>query len=201
MGIFDRISDALGSGEQTDDQTEQASENGGAFQVPEWAVKDKVNVEKRAGIIHEQYDVTESQAQVIAEKLKEDMEDTDGYSIDSIRYDLEEELDIEDELLHTIVWTETASINTIDRVNGYLEKETGGEVYKISAPDDDRTHIVTREAADEIEERGGVSMEELARILIKKSEQYEDEGGTPERMEHWVPHERFRFSIVRHVDY
>jgi hypothetical protein len=201
MGLFDKVKSAFGGGgnEQTEksDGTEGVA---GAFDAPEGYFEDRVNVDKRAEIIHEHYDVTEEQARTIAEKLKEEMEDRDGYSLDSVRYDLEEELDIEDELLHTIVWTETSSIEILDTVNTYLEQETGGEVYKISAPDDDRTHPITREAAEEIEEQGGVPMKELARILLEKAEKYEDEGGTPERMEHWVPHERFRFSIVRHID-
>ena len=197
MGLFDKVTDALGS----NDSSEKEQTEDDVFNIPEWAVEDKVNVDKRTAIIYEHYDVNENQARTIAKRLKEHLESTDGYSHDSIRYDLEDELDIDRELLETIVWTEIASIETIDRVNTYLERGEPDHVYKLSAPDDDRTHIVTREAADEIEERGGVSMEELARILIKKSEQYEDEGGTPERMEHWVPHERFRFSIVRHVDY
>lgn len=158
-------------------------------------------MEKRTSIIHEHYDgVTEEQARFIAQTLKEQMESTE-FSQRSIRSSLEEELDIEDELINTIALTERASIELMDRVNTYLEQETGGEVYKISAPDDDRTHPVTREAVEEIENRGGaVPMKELARILLEKAEKYEDEGGTPERMEHWVPHERFRFSIVRHVE-
>jgi hypothetical protein len=86
------------------------------------------------------------------------------------------------------------------RVSNYLEDDGPDDTYKISTTIDDRTHPVTREAYKEIEERGGVSLKELGSVLLEKAKKYEDEGGTPERMEHWVPHERFRFSIVRHVD-
>lgn len=202
MGLFDKVTDALGSEESSgDEQSEETVQTGGAFEIPEWAVKDRVNVEKRASIIHEHYDVDERQARVIAQKLKDHMESTDGYSQSSIQSELEDELDIDRDLLETIVWTERASIEIMDTVNTYLERNEPDNVYKLSAPDDDRTHPITREAAQEIESEGGVPMEELARILIEKAEKYEDEGGTPERMEHWVPHERFRFSIVRHVAY
>ncbi|MFC6863847.1 hypothetical protein ACFQGE_10255 [Halomicroarcula sp. GCM10025817] len=203
MGLFDKVSDALSSGDSSgSDEENESVETGGVFDVPEWAVKDRVNVEKRTGIVYEHYDVTEEQARTIAQKLKEELESTEGYSQRSVRSPLEDELDIDDELLETIVWTEMASIEMLDRVNTYLDQETGGEVYKISGPDDDRTHPVTEEAIEEIEDRGGaVPMKELAEILLEKAEKYEGEGGTPERMEHWVPHERFRFSIVRHVDF
>ncbi len=173
-----------------------------AFDIPEWAVEDRVNVDKRTTIIHEHYDVTEDQACIIAQKLKETLESTDGYSQDDIIASLEDEVDLDYGLLETIVWTERASIETMDRVNSYLDRDDPDSLYKISGPnpDADRTHPVTAEAIEEIEAKGGVTMEELARVLIEKAEKYEDEGGTPERMEHWVPHEKFRFSIVKHVD-
>lgn len=200
MGLFDKVKDAVSSGSNKQ-ETNSEIDNSGSFTVPEWAVKDRVNVEKRKDIIYEHYDVNEAQAQNIAQKLKQEMESTDGYNQDSIRNDLGGEIDIDRDLLETIVWTEMASIETMDRVNSYLEKNDSDDLYKISAPDDDRTHQITREAANEISERNGVTMEELAGILVSKAEKYEDEGGTPERMKHWVPHERFRFSIVRHVDF
>ncbi|WP_435116593.1 hypothetical protein [Halolamina sp. C58] len=201
MGLFDKVSDALGGSGSEETEEESDESTAGVFDIPEWAVEDRVNVEKRTEIIHEHYDVTETQARIIAQTLQDHMESTEGYSQSSIKSSIEEELDIDEELLETIVWTERASIETIDRVNTYLEQETGGEVYKIQSAMDDRTHPVTREAVEEIEERGGaVPMKELAEILIEKAEKYEDEGGTPERMEHWVPHERFRFSITRHVE-
>jgi len=199
MGLFDKVTDALGSSDSSEEEEQEAV--GGMFDAPEGFYQDRVDLEKRSGIIHKHYDVTEEQALIITRTLKEWMEDEEGGTIDSIRNDLEGKLEISDELLHTIVWTEHASINTLRRVNGYLEDEDPDDVYKIQASIDDRTHPVTREAVKEIEQRGGaVPMRELASILLEKAEQYEDEGGTPERMEHWVPHERFRFSITRHIE-
>lgn len=201
MGLFDKITDALSNDASSEEtESDQSGQKKGTFDIPEWAVKDRVNIEKRTDVIHRHYDVTENQARVIAQQLKESMESTEGYSQHSIISGLEEDLNINFDLIETIVWTERASIETMDRVNSYLDRNDPDQLYKISAPDDDRTHPVTREAADEIEEKDGVTLEELARILISKAEKHEDEGGTPERMDHWVPHERFRFSIVAHVD-
>jgi hypothetical protein len=128
------------------------------------------------------------------------LESTEGYTQHEIISELEDDLDLDYNLLERIVWTERASIEIMDSVNTYLEQNDSDKLYKISGPDDDRTHPITREAVGETDERGGVTMEELARILIEKAEKYEDEGGTPERMEHWVPHEKFRFTIVPHID-
>lgn len=201
MGLLDKIADALGN-DAGSEQTKSTApgKNKGVFEIPEWAVKDRVNVEKRTSIICEYYAVNENQARVIAQELKDAMESTEGYSQDSIISGLEEDLNINYDLIETIVWTERASIETMDRVNSYLDKNDSDQLYKISAPEDNRTHPVTREAANEIEEENGVTLEEQAQVLINKAEKYEDVGGTPERMEHWVPHERFRFSIVAYVD-
>lgn len=202
MGLFDKVTDALGDGDSSNaeeeaDETVQTD----VFDIPEWAVEDRVNVEKRTDIIHKHYDVDEKQARTIAQKLKDEMESTDGYSRYSIRTDLEDELDIDEDLLETIVWTERASIEMLDRVNSYLDKNDSDKLYKLSGPDDDRTHPVTRAAVEEINAKDGATLEEIARVLIEKAEKYEDEGGTPERMEHWVPHERFRFTIIPYVDF
>jgi len=202
MGFFDKIKSAVGGSEEESTKPEGDNDNtAGAFSAPEGFFNDRVNVKKRTKIIHRHYDVSREQAHTIAQKIKEGMEKEDGGTTDLMRSDLEEKVDVDEELIHTIVWTEQASINTMRRVNNYLENGREDDLYKISTSVNERTHPVTREAYEETEHRGGVPMKELARILIEKAEKYEDEGGTPERMEHWVPHERFRFSIVRHVDY
>lgn len=202
MGLFDKVTGVLGS-DSDSSETEQNDENiqTEVFDIPEWAVKDRVNVDKRADIIQEHYDVDESQARTIAQKLKDEMESTDGYSHSSIRRDLDSGVEIDGDLLEAIILTEMGSIEMLDRVNSYLEKNDSDQLYKLSGLDDDRTHPVTREAVEEINSRDGATLKEIARVLIEKAEKYEDEGGTPERMEHWVPHERFRFTIVPHVDF
>jgi hypothetical protein len=198
MGLFDKVTDAIGGDDSSEKDQTDATEAGGVFDVPEWAVEDRVNVERRTSIIYEHYDVSKEQAQAIAKTLESEMESTEGYTQHEIVSTLEDELNLGYDLLETIIWTERASIEIMDTVNTYLEQNSPDDLYKLSAPSDDRIHPVTKEAANEIEEQGGVPIEELARILIEKAEKYE--GGTPERMDHWVPHEKFRFSVVKHVD-
>lgn len=201
MGLFDKLINAVGGNSQGSDNTSVTD----GFDGPDWDTSNKVNLNKRTEIIHEHYDVTEKQANTIAEKLKQELEAED-YSMQLIRSTLETDLHIDDNLLETIVWTEISSIEMIDRVTSYLERDDPNKLYKISGPDPDseRTHPVTEEAIKEVdkevERKGGVTMEELADILTEKAEKYENEGGTPERMEHWVPHEKCRFSVVAHVD-
>ena len=199
MGLFDSIKDAVRSDNDDHDHTNKIDrdEDGDISSIPEWVVEDRVNVERRTEIIHKHYSVSEAQAATIAQKLKTELESTDGFTQDQIRRDLEESLDLSRDLLETIVWTERASILTMDRVSSYIEQNGSDAVYKITAPNDDRTHQITREVADEVKQNGGVTLAELQGLLREKAEQYENEGGTPERMDHWVPHERFRFSITR----
>jgi len=199
MGLFDSIKDAVRSDNDDHDHTNKIDrdEDGDISSIPEWVVEDRVNVERRTEIIHKHYSVSEAQAATIAQKLKTELESTDGFTQDEIRRKLEESLDLSSDLLETIVWTERASILTMDRISSYIEQNGPDALYKITAPDDDRTHPITREVADEVKQNGGITLAELQNLLREKAEQYEEEGGTPERMEHWVPHERFRFSIAR----
>lgn len=203
MGFIDKVKSAIGSeGDSNNNSTKKEVDvDSGQSVIPEWAVEDRVNVERRTQIICDHYDVEEAQAKVIAEKLKTELEDPSGWAMDPVRHELEEELDLSDDLIETIVWTESASIQVMDTVRNYLERNEPDHVYKIQASNDSRTHPLIREAADEIEEQSGVALHELKTILIEKAEKYADEGGTPERMDHWVPHERCRFTVVRHVDF
>lgn len=84
----------------------------------------------------------------------------------------------------------------LERVTSYLGSDREDNVYKLTVSDDG--HDICVETRDEIESRGGVSMTELTRILLEESEEHEE--GTPERMEHWTPHERCKSAVVRHFD-
>lgn len=195
MGLFEKVSNALGS-DSTDasDETADADASFDPFNVPE-SVVDLVDISKRIEIISEHYDkVSARQARTIAKTLKEHLEDTDGYSHNGIKRDLEGKVDIDDELLETIVWTEISSIQMINRIQGYLDSSRHDHVYKIIVSDNG--HPICVEARDEIEARDGVTLEELTRILLDNAEEHPD--GTPDRMDHWVPHERCKSAVVRH---
>lgn len=65
-----------------------------------------MELEVRTEVIHTHYEgVTLEEALVIAEMLREQMKNG-GYSIGSMRREVEDSLDLDDDLIETIVWTE-----------------------------------------------------------------------------------------------
>ena len=200
MGLFDKFTSALSSEES--DSSDQEEEPG-PFSIPEWAVEDMVNVKRRTEIIQTHYQgVRHQQATKIAEILKENLETTEGWSLDDMIQDVADTVDVSEELTRRIIRTEVASITTIDKAQTYLERErSDGFVFKWQGPSDDRTHPICAEVKEEIENRGGgVPLNELQRLLTETARKYENQGGTPERMDHWVPHEKCRHTLNRHIE-
>lgn len=200
MGLFDKISSTLSSDSTGSDGEKNDTD---LFSIPEWAVEDMVNVEMRAEIIQTHYEgVTYQQATQIAEILKENFETTEGWSLDDMIQDVKMDVGISDGLTRRVVRTEMASITNIDRVQGYKRKDQiDRSVFKWTGPSDDRTHPICAEVKEEIENRGGgVPLDELQQLLVRKAEEHENQGGTPERTDHWVPHEKCRHTLNRHVE-
>lgn len=72
--------------------------------------------------------------------------------------------------------------------------------YYWSGPDDEHTTKICDETKEEIEKRGGtVTKDELKEILYRKAKKYEGtrEGGTPERVNSFVPHYNCRHTFIR----
>lgn len=165
-------------------------------------VDEKVDIERRSRIIVEHYDgVSQEEATRIAELLKEHL--TGTFSPRDLQADVETEVDFPHEQIETLVRTEVGSIQTMDRVRGYQDRPGFEEhVFKWTGASDSRTSPICTEVKEEIEARGGaVPLDELQELLRTKAEKYRDEGGTLERMDHWVPHEKCRHIVVRHVDF
>lgn len=202
MGLFDKILSPLGGDENTEES--DADKTGSdPFSIPANMVEDKVKVSHRTEIISTHYDeITARQAKEIAQILEKHMTDPDGYRQREIRKEVEDRLELSEELAERIVWTESASIEICDTVQKYKGQmaEWGDEwVFKIPSSNDDRSHPIRVEAIEEIEERGPLPLDEVHDLLKRKAEKYQDEGGTPERMDHWVPHEKPRYTVVREV--
>jgi hypothetical protein len=193
MGFFDKVKSAF----QSDANQEEPDASADPFTAPESAVEDRVSVSKRTEIIIEHYDgVTGREAKQIAQTLKKHLEEPEGYSARDMINEIDSAVDLDEELIETIVLTENASISNMNTIEDYMEREADDWVYKITVSDDG--HPICTDARDKIESKGGVSLEELARILIENAEEHEE--GTPKRMDHWVPHERCKHRVVRHVD-
>lgn len=205
MGLFDKITSSItggeSSGQEPTSESPSEDEEFDPFSVPADMVEDKVNVARRTEIISTHYDeINARQAKQIAEILEKHMTDPDGYSGREIRSELEDELGFSSDFAERVVWNERASIEICDTVRTYREQSDESDkedLYKITMTDDDRVHPVREEAHAEIEERGGVPLDELQDILREKAEKYRDEGGTPGRVDHWIPHENPRYTVMR----
>lgn len=194
MGLFDSVKNAL-SGDDAGDESAGGNDDGTGEQ------DGMVNVEGRANIVETHYDdVTGDQARRIAEILADHLEER-SVRVRDIVEDVEE-LGLSHDRADTIVRTEFASIQLMDSVRTYREQPRSDEFeFYLPGELDDRAHPVRRKTVEEIEARGGaVPLDELQEILRENAEKYRDEGGTPERVDHWVGHEMPRYSIVRHVE-
>lgn len=200
MGLIDSLRRAIGSTEPA--ESDDGTDSSGMFSIPESAVKDTVDVESRTSIIAKHYDgVSRDQAEKVAEILEDYHESTDGYTTDSIINDATEATGLSEDLLERIVRTESQSISWMRSISNYSGRSIDDIEVKLAGPDDDRAHPICTETMEVIDERGGgVPIEEMKQILTQKATEYKDDGGTPERMDHWVPYEMCRFAITRHVE-
>ncbi|THE65598.1 hypothetical protein D8Y22_06595 [Salinadaptatus halalkaliphilus] len=191
MGLLDKITGALSDDESESDSSESTSD-------------EQVNIERRTEIITEHYgEIDRNQAQRIADILKNTIDGDEKFTFDDIRNEIEESVGLSRDFAERIVQNEHTSIQMSRRFGDYKrqveEMGLNGEYY-VSAPTDDRSHPVEIEAVEETNPfEGGdpLPIDELHDLLKSKAEKYQDEGGTPERMDHWVPHEKPRLSIVR----
>jgi hypothetical protein len=146
----------------------------------------KVDTPNRIRIIHEHYsDVSEPEAEVITEVLKENTETYDLQKHEA-KTRIVESTGLDRERVNEIFWTESGSVQ---KCNNLFTNE-GGSVSLLHEWDvaDPPCSPICEEVAAKTQERGGVSLEELQSLLREHAEKYADEGGTPDRVAHWVPH-------------
>lgn len=157
--------------------------------------------EGRGRIIHQHYEeIAEDQAHEIATILMDHADEHGNIQRSPVTEDINERLDLADDLVEDIVLTETASISIIDRIEELRSRPDSEDfTYSLVGPSDEQTHPVLEDARDEIEDRGGgVPLEELREILRDQAAKHQDEGGTPERVDHWVAYQKPRYTITRH---
>jgi len=159
---------------------------------------EKVDIERRVSIITTHYDdVSREDAEVIAETLKTY---TETYDLDrrEAKQNVCDEISLERERAERIWWTERHSVQMLNSLDEDLDVDLTME-YSWSTAGDEQVHPVCEEVAEEIENRAGsVPLEELQEILREKAEKYENQGGTPERVDHLVAHEKCRSAILSH---
>lgn len=183
MGIIDKI-----LGRDNEEDTEGNSE-------PTSVNAQGTSVTNRTEIILEHYDVTGIQAKNIAEILDQQVsEKQSGVSLDDIIDEIIDSTELDQDIASTISRTEYASITITNRVNKYRSQGFGDADYKLVVKD---CHEICMNARDEIDNRDGVPLDELQSILRENAESHQD--GTPDRVDHWVPHQKCKGTITRHV--
>lgn len=200
MGIFDRI---FGSGEASslNDTAKDHIENpekSNILRDPE-SLKGKVNVDRRAEIIDTYYDdVSTDDARFIAETLKEYMETYDLEKYEA-KNRIEDRVGLDRDRVSEIFETERASVQ---KCNEIREKQGGSSTlsFEWACAKEPCSPICAEVEQATAGGEGAVSATELQELLRDKAEEYADEGGTPERMDHWVPHHKCTAFIQTFVD-
>jgi len=136
----------------------------------------------------------------IKEILKEELQEPEGWSIDSLTESFSEELRVSEDKAQSIARTESGAVLNTSREVAY-EASPGSDdfVYYWSGADDSRTTDLCHDIKNEVDDRGGaVPMDELKQILADKATDYPNYG-TPGRVDDWMPHYNCRHSFVRDV--
>lgn len=197
MGLRDWIRSFLRSGAPAVEDSEAPPHERSEMLLDPELLEDKVNVSRRSEIITTHYeDVSPEQARAIADVLERLMT---GYELsqNDAKKEIQSATGLPREKVNTIVWTEQRSIQNLDSISRHREDQIASRItFQWSAPGDGDVFPGCREVENIIENRGGsVPADELQSLLREKAEEYSEQGGTPERMDHWVPHERCRCSV------
>jgi len=104
----------------------------------------------------------------------------------------------------TIARNETAAIMNTAREEAYKSRPDEKEYkYYWSNPQDHRTTDLCNEIIEEVDSQGGaVDMPTLKDILYDKADKYKndpDNGGTPQRVDEWLPHFACRSTFIREI--
>lgn len=135
----------------------------------------------------------------VKEILKEELQEPEGWSIDSLTETFAEELRVSEDKAQSIARTESGAVLNTSREVAY-EASPGSDdfVYYWSGADDSRTTDLCHDIKSEVDDRGGaVPMDELKTILLDKAHDYDY--GTPGRVDEWLPHFNCRHTLVRDV--
>lgn len=149
----------------------------------------------RTDIIVSHYDVTKSQASTIADIVESGV--GHGVSRSELNAKVSSAVNLPYDQIKRMVATEHASIALTRQVEQYRTQGPMDErVFRWTGPEDG--HAICTETARMTAERNGVPLDELVSLLTDHAEAHAE--GTPERMGHWVPHERCQYTLVEHFE-
>ena len=188
MGLVRRLTDAI------------AERRGDTNEPTETGDDGMVNVNNRAAIVAYYYDVSPRQARHIATVLRDRMDRANDATVREIAAGIREKTGLSPELADRIAHNERASVVNTSIVAAYEDRPgVEGKLFHLPGAVDDDSHPVRIEVDEQIRDHGGaVSLSELRDLFREAAEKYEDEGGTPERVDHWLAHERPSYTITRY---
>lgn len=143
------------------------------------------------------------QVERLKQVFKDSLTQPQGWSLSSIIENIQEEfpgVDTEDAEL--IARNETAALTNTAREQAYTKRGDGDEKYYWTGPEDHRTTDICHDLKQMTQpKRGGspVPLEDLKKALMAKAKEHRGRGGTPGRVDEWVPHYQCRHTFVRDV--
>lgn len=213
MKVLEKLKGLLGTREspapvesaepEPDDDAASEEQTVPARSTPEWMEDyERVEVDRRATIIETHYEaIGPDEAGRIADILDRALTSDGGYKTWEVQQEIEDELGLSTRLVDRLVETEIASIEVLNKVERLYERGEDDELFIWDGPRDERNHPLCEDVRDEIDRRGGVTLDELSTLMLEMATEYEAHGATPQRLDHWSPHEKCRFSVKRYHEF
>jgi hypothetical protein len=140
-------------------------------------------------------------AQKVEEHIRASLTQHQGWSTNSVAKRLENEFSwMDSEQAENIARMEVAAVLNTAKSVMYKAAEPTDEVweYKWVGPSDSETTALCEEVKSEISDRGGqVPLTVMKDILREEAREYANKGGTPERVEEYIPHYQCRHTLER----
>lgn len=196
MDLFDRVRRALSSDNTIDEKTttdqDKSDDSGVGISFNLTPPEDAFDPDWLRSVLTDYYTVPADDADLFVRAIKEGY--FEGYGYRKVARNADRlGIDLPREESTTIVWNEMAGITTRQNIRRYRDQTVTTTVEWL-LPGDGDVSPICRETAATIENRGGsVTIDELQQILYSNAEAHDD--GHPERVKHWVPHDRCRCSI------
>jgi hypothetical protein len=182
MGLFDRFRSSDDNEEESDQKSSPLEENS----------KGMVNVDSRTEIIHENYGIQKADAQFIAELLKKSIEERSIETHELIDK-IQERLGIENKMAWEIRDTEHTSIHIQHTLQN---SQTLSNDLSFEWDSGNCSPICNNVAATTSDTHAS-SISELKGLLREEAKEHSE--GTPDRVDHWVPHHQCRSQLLVHT--
>lgn len=142
-------------------------------------------------------DIPKSAALTVHKEITDSLIQPQGWSVNSIISRIVDEFEwLDEDHARTIVRQEVAGVLNKAREVAYRARSDKVMVDWVG-PDDASTTTICRTIKSKIDEQGGsVPLPMLRKILDEVARDYRERGGTPERVDEYVPHYQCRHTMV-----